>query len=256
MDDGKVRFATKWVKLGGLKFTSRFGLTGDQFDARFNQLKATYRIVDISAYNTPDGPRYADIWVENKEGIKWQVKRRTPQAPMNALKADMKSNGFAPTRVEGYTLDGGIHFASVWTEVGRGCQWDLQFNLSSGDYQTLADANYEDTRLIHVDSYHDRSIARYAGIWWDQAGPTLAASHAGHWYKFQRLLNNRSCEGYVLDNFYADEAPSGWNITVAIWSYRGPPECDGCVISANASRSSHQLCRWPGRRRDRQRHYG
>lgn len=224
MDDGKVRFATKWVKLGGLKFTSRFGLTGDQFDARFNQLKATYRIVDISAYNTPDGPRYADIWLENKDGIKWQVKRRTPQAAMNALKADMKSNGFAPTRVEGYTLDGGIHFASVWTEVGRGCRWDLQFNLSSGDYQTLADANYEDTRLIHVDSYHDGSIARYAGIWWDQAGPTLAASHAGHWYKFQRLLNNRSCEGYVLDNFYADEAPSGWKYHGGIWSYRGPPD--------------------------------
>ena len=223
MDDGTVRSATKWVKLGGPKFTSRFGLTGDQFDARFNQLRATHRVVDVSAYNTPDGPRYADIWVENKEGIKWHVKRRTPQAQMNALKADMKSNGFAPTRVEGYTLDGGVHFASVWTEVGRGCQWDLEFNLSSGDYQVLADANYEDTRLIHVDSYHDGSIARYAGIWWDQAGPTLAASHGGHWYTFQRLLNNRSCEGYALDNFYADEAPSGWNYLGGVWSYRGPP---------------------------------
>ena len=223
MDDGNVRFATKWVKLGGTKFTSRFGLTGDQFDARFNQLKATHRVVDISAYNTPDGPRYADIWLENKEGIKWQVKRRTPQAQMNALKADMKSNGFAPTRVEGYTLDGSIHFASVWTAVGRGCQWDLEFNLSGGDYQVLADANAEDTRLIHVDSYHDGSIARYAGIWWDQAGPTLAASHGGQWYTFQRHLNNRSCEGYALDNFYADEAPSGWNYLGGIWSYRGPP---------------------------------
>ena len=222
MDDGNVRFATKWVKLGG-KFTSRFGLTGDQFDARFNQLKATHRIVDVSAYNTPDGPRYADIWLENKEGIKWQVKRRTPQGQMNALKADMKSHGFAPTRVEGYTLDGSIHFASVWTEVGRGCQWDLEFNLSSGDYQVLADANAEDTRLIHVDSYHDGSIARYAGIWWDQAGPTLSASHGGQWYTFQRNLNNRSCEGYAIDNFYADEAPSGWNYLGGIWSYRGPP---------------------------------
>ncbi|HEY7640223.1 MAG TPA: serine hydrolase [Steroidobacteraceae bacterium] len=224
MDDGKVRYATKWAKLGGAKYTSRFGMTGDQFDARFNQLKGTYRVVDISAYNTPDGPRYADIWLENKEGSKWQVKRRTPQAQMNALKAQMQSDGFAPTRVEGYTLDGGIAFATVWTGVGRGCRWDLQFNLSGGDYQTLADANYDDTRLIHVDSYHDNSIARYAGIWWDVAGPTLAASHGGHWYTFQRLLNNRSCEGYALDNFYADEAASGWNYFGGVWSYRGPPD--------------------------------
>src|SRR5688572_7827275 len=223
MDEGKVRFATKWAKLGGPEFTSRVGLTGDQFDARFNQLRATHRVVDVSAYNTPDGPRYADIWVENPEGIKWHVKRRTPQISMGALVAGMKLSGFAPTRVEGYPLDGGIHFASVWTEVGRGCQWDLEFNLSSGDYQTLADANYEDTRLIHVDSYHDGSIARYAGIWWDQAGPTLAASHSRHWYKFQRQLNNRSCEGYVLDNYYVDEAPSAWNYHGGIWSYRGPP---------------------------------
>src|SRR5262249_14880746 len=155
-----VRYATKWAKLGGAKFTSRFGMTGDQFDARFNQLKAAYRIVDISAYNTPDGPRYADIWLENEEGIKWAVKRRTPQAQMNALKTEMKSYDLAPTRVEGYTLDGGIAFASVWTAVGHGCRWDLQFGLSSGDYQTLADANYDDTRLIHVDSYQDNSIAR------------------------------------------------------------------------------------------------
>ena len=168
----------------------------------------------------------------------------------------MKSNGFAPTRVEGYTLDGGIHFASVWTEVGRGCRWDLEFNLSSGDYQVLADANYDDTRLIHVDSYHDGSIARYAGIWWDQSGPTLAASHGGHWYTFQRLLNNRSCEGYALDNFYADEAPSGWNYLGRRLELPRPAQCDGRVISANASRSSHQLCRWPGGRRDRQCHYG
>jgi beta-lactamase class A len=222
-EGGKVRYATKWVKLGGPRFTSRFGLTGDQFDARFNQLKATYRIVDISAYNTPDGPRYADIWVENTAGIKWAVKRRTPQIQMNSLKAGMAISGFAPTRVEGYTLDGGIHFASVWTYVGTGCRWDLEFDLSSSDYQTLADANYDDTRLIHVDSYHDGQVARYAGIWWDQAGPTLAATHGRHWYTFQRLLNNRACEGYVLDNFYGDESPLGWTYHGAIWSYRAPP---------------------------------
>jgi hypothetical protein len=224
MSNGKVRYATKWVKLGGARFTSRFGLTGEQFDARFEQLKSTYRIVDISAYNTPDGPRYADIWVENKEGTKWAVKRRTPLIQMGSLKAGMAINGFAPTRVEGYTLDGGIHFASVWTYVGTGCRWDLEFNLSNGDYQTLADANADDTRLIHVDSYHDGQVARYAGIWWDQAGPALAATHARQWYTFQRLLNNRSCDGYVLDNFYGDEAPSGWNYHGAIWSYRGPPD--------------------------------
>jgi hypothetical protein len=167
------------------------------------------------------------------------VKRRTPQISMGALIAGMKVNGFAPTRVEGYTLDGGIAFASVWTEVGRGCRWDLQFNLSSGDYQTLVDANYDDTRLIHVDSYHDGSIVRYAGIWWDQAGPALAASHSRHWYKFERQLNNRACEGYVLDNFYADEAPSTWNYHGGIWSYRGPP--DVTDTSSLQTRINHHI---------------
>jgi len=223
MDNGNVRYATKWAKISGPKWQSRAGLTGEQFDARFNALRATHRIVDISAYNTPDGPRYADIWEENSAGIKWAVKRRTPQAQMNAVKADMQSKGLAPTRIEGYMLDDSVHFATVWTEAPRNCQWDLEFNLSGGDYQTLVSSYWEDTRLIHVDSYHDGSIARYAGIWWDQSGPTLSASHGGHWYTFQRLLNNRSCEGFVLDNFYVDEAPSGWNYMGGIWGYRGPP---------------------------------
>jgi beta-lactamase class A len=223
MDDGEVRFATKWIKLPGSKWASRFGMTGEEFDARFHELEATHRIIDISAYNTPEGPRYADIWQENSDGIGWAVKRRTPQTMMEGLKADMQSNGLAPTRIEGYTMDGEIHFATVWTTVPRACKWDLKFNLIGADYQVLAVANYADTRLIHVDSYHDGSLARYAGIWWDQSGPTLSASHGGHWYTFQRLLNNRKCDGFTLDNFYADEAPSGWNYMGGVWSYRGPP---------------------------------
>lgn len=114
MDDGEVRFATKWVQLSDVRFESRAGMTGDQFNARFNQLRETYRVIDISAYNTPDGPRYADIWVENKAGVKWHVKPWTPQISMGALIAGMKLNGFAPTRVEGYAKDvmtGGAGFS-------------------------------------------------------------------------------------------------------------------------------------------------
>ena len=35
MDDGEVRFATKWVQLSDVRFESRAGMTGDQFNARY-----------------------------------------------------------------------------------------------------------------------------------------------------------------------------------------------------------------------------
>lgn len=227
MDNGQVRFATKWVKMKGPTWNSRFGMTGAEFDARFALLKATHRIVDISAYNTPEGSRYADIWEKNPDNLAWAVKRRTPQAQMGALKADMKAKGLGPTRVEGYTFNGSIHFASVWTAVPSACDWDLEVNLTSAGYQALFDANKNTSRLIHVDSYHDNSSkgsrARYAGIWWDQGGPGLRATHVRHWYTFQRLDNNQVCDGFTVDNFYADEAATGWNYFGAIWSYNHAP---------------------------------
>ncbi len=221
MDNGDVRFATRWVKTGGPAWSSKFGLTGDQFHARFLDLKAQgYRIIDASGYNTPNGVRYADIWEKNADGTSWAVTRDVSEAALPAKEAEMQAQGLVPTHIEGYTTkDGSTRFIVTWTE-GRGCKFKMETGLTGAGYQNFFNANAGPMRLIHTDSYTEGTKAiRYATIFWAQPGPAFNATHGQHWYTFQRSFNNNACGGFVLENFYAMEGQDGWNRFGGLWSF-------------------------------------
>src|SRR5688572_28223604 len=79
VDDGGVRYATKWVRDGGPAWNAHAGLTGAQFQARYATLSADgYFLLDASGYNTPSGLRYADIWLKNTTKVGWAVTRDVP----------------------------------------------------------------------------------------------------------------------------------------------------------------------------------
>ena len=111
-DNGETTFATKWVKAGGPSWTSKFGLTSDEFHDRYLKLADDgYRIIDASGYNTPNGVRYADIWEKNTAGIGWAVTRDVSEAALPAKTAEMVAKGLVPTHIEGYTIKPfGTHF--------------------------------------------------------------------------------------------------------------------------------------------------
>jgi hypothetical protein len=215
------------VETGGPAWNSKFGLTSDQFHARYLELKDKgYRIMDASGYNTAAGVRYADIWEQNAGGLGWAVTRDVPEAAVPAKVAAMQAEGLVPTHIEGYTLDGRTHFVITWTE-GRNCKFKLETGMTGAQYQAFFDANLGAMRPIQTDSYTEEPNAiRFATIFWAQNGPALRATHGQHWYKFQRSFNNNQCDGYVLDNVYAMEGPDGWNRFGGIWSYNAPVVID------------------------------
>lgn len=227
VDNGEMRYATKWVRMSSPGFASRVGLTGAQFHTRYLAFKNTHRLVGVNGYNTPSGDvRYADIWERNTAGISQVIRRDTPAANMAALKANMAAQGYAPSFVEGYLLGGSPHFISLWEKVPADCQWQMEVDLTSDQYQDLADDNLGVLRLKHVDSYQTaptQGVARYAGIWWNQDGPALRATHGYHWYMFQGYLNTANCDGFKIDSFYASEFADQWNHFGAVWSFDADP---------------------------------
>jgi beta-lactamase class A len=238
VDGGEVRYATRWIKDGNTGWSSQFGLTGAQFHARFVDLKAQgYRLIDASGYTTAGGVRYADVWVKNTAGIGWAVSRDVLPAQMNALEAHMRGQGFAPTRIEGYTLGGGTRYIVTW--VTSGCDWLLEEALSSAQYQAFFDAHVATMRPLHVDAYTVGSKVQFASIFWRQAGPPVRASHGQHWYMFQASLNDGSCDGYVPETFYGLELGGGWETFGGIWSYRGVPSVD--ANSSAGTRIAYQV---------------
>jgi len=246
VDNGDVRYATKWVRDGGPEWKSRFGMTGNEFHNRYLTLKDQgFLILDASGYNTPNGLRYADVWVKNTAKLRWAVTRDVPANQMDLLKQTMRNDGLAPTHVEGYVGANLLpHFIVTWVESP--CEWTMDEELTGAQYQAFFDASTATMRPVHVDAYaYDSSIVRFAGIFWRQNGPPFRATHGQHWYSFQASLNGDSCDGYVLDNVYGMELPDQWNAYGGIWSYRGVPSVS--AASSLATRVNYRVSCAPGR---------
>ena len=238
VDAGEVRYATKWVKDGAGAWSSQFGLTGEQFHARYLDLKQRgYRMIDASAFVTAAGVRYADIWVINTSGIGWAVTRDTPAAQMAALEADMRAQGYAPTHVEGYSNGASTAYIATWE--ASGCEWVLEEGSSAAQYQLFYDTSILTMRPVHVDAYMAGSNLQYASIFWRQSGPPVRASHGLHWYRFQAKLNKGACDGYVPESFYGVELPDGWESFGGIWGYSGTPSVN--AASSATTRITHQV---------------
>jgi hypothetical protein len=246
VDDGSVRFATKWVRDGGPSWKSQFGLTGAQFHARYLTLPGEgYYLLDASGYNTAAGIRYADIWVKNTAGVGWAVTRDVPANQMDALKLAKRNEGLAPTHIEGYIGPDLLpRFIVTWIESS--CEWQMEEQLTGDEYQTFFDTWKVSMRPIHVDSYtYDTSLVRFAGIFWRQPGPAFRASHGQHWYGFQATANHDVCDGFSPDSIYGMELPDGWNAFGGVWSYAGAPTVN--AASSLGSRVGYHVNCGPGR---------
>lgn len=227
MDGGSVRFATKWIKDGGPGWRSWFGMKDEAFHQEYLNHKNTHLPVDVSGYNTPDGVRYNVVWEENLDNVGWYVKRDISRPGMQTLVDQFKQTGYGPTRVEGYQIDGKLHFISTWVKIPDNCRWMMHNQMTRTEYEDKLAQYSNSMRLTHLDSYTDKGKTFYAGIWVYQPGPDQEVRSNRDWYLFQRFLNNNWCEGAVLDNFYAD----GINDTTVrfggIWTSTQAPQIDG-----------------------------
>ena len=200
VDGAQTRYMTKWIKATGPEIRPEIDLTGAQFDASFEARRKDFRPVDISAYTTIAGPRFAVTWLRNSTGTGWQVHRRQTRGQMQDLVDKYAKQGYVPRRVEAYQGDG-LRFASVWVKAS--CAWKMHNKMSRGTYQlrldTYAALGY---KLVHLDSYRDDGDTWFAGIWTKNADSAPEVRSDRPWYKFLRSYNNARCNGREIDNFY------------------------------------------------------
>lgn len=200
-EGGPTRFMTKWIRQAGPEILPSVDLTGAQFDAQFAQRRALFRPVDISAYNTSAGPRFAVSWQRNAGGPGWLVHRRKTRAQMQTLVDDNAKLGFTPRRVEAYTSNGELRFASVWVKAS--CSWRMHNKMSRAQYQQRLDSYAaQGLSLLHLDSYRFDGDTFFAGIWTRDAGPRPEVRSDRHWYTFLRRYNAARCAGREIENFY------------------------------------------------------
>jgi hypothetical protein len=103
---GQDRYAAIWEKSAGPDWQARHGLTSDQYQDQFNQLRYSgYRLTRISGWGIGDTFHYAAIWEKIYSGPDWVARHGmlsdSYQEEFNFLAKD----GYRLKNVSGYQAD-------------------------------------------------------------------------------------------------------------------------------------------------------
>jgi CubicO group peptidase (beta-lactamase class C family) len=159
-------FAAAWVQdRENLDTRHRYDLTSDQAQALYEQLRATHMPVDIDAYSTPSGVRFASIWVRNTENLGWMLRRSVTSQQFTDQAATL-GDGYRMLGFDSLYSGGTQIYSGIWVENRNDRQALFQRDLTVQQYENrwnrYRDAGY---RLVGYERYDTAIGVRYAGIW-------------------------------------------------------------------------------------------
>jgi ribulose bisphosphate carboxylase small subunit len=247
--DGQDRFASIWEKRPGPELVARHNLTSAQHQQLVTDLLAQgFRPTCISGYAIDGQDRFASIW-EKRPGPELVARHNLTSAQHQQLVTDLFAQGFRPTCVSGYAVDGQDRFASIWEKrIGpdfyaslwvktSGPELLARHNLTSAEHQQLVDdLLVEGFRPTWVNGYTVTGQDRYASIWEKRPGPELVARHNLTSAQHQQLVTDLLAQGFrptCLSGYAVD----GLDRYASIWEKRPGPEL---VARHNLTSAQHQ----------------
>lgn len=169
--NGNQRYAGIWVQnKEGYGWSSKRNLTASQYSTYFNEQKAKgYRVVDIEAYPTSNGIRYAAIWVQNKENIAWAQWRDMSREKYQQRVNEYSSKGYMLVDFESYKIGSAQRYAAIW-EKRNGYAYQVRTNRTATQFANLW-REYRDKgyRLVDFERYPYGGSTRYGGVWVENA---------------------------------------------------------------------------------------
>ena len=170
--DGQLRFAGIWIEnVEGLAWSSIRNMTSAEYADYFELRRAEgLRPIDIEAYETGSGLRFAAIWIENVAGLAWaqlrNLDRETYQQEVDARAAA----GYLMIDFESYPTSGGQRYAAIWERPADRPAFEIRTDRTALDYANLW-RTYRDQgfRIADFEHYEGGSGPLYGGIWIENA---------------------------------------------------------------------------------------
>ncbi|GEM_PF-421063 len=127
-----LRYAMIWVEnTEGLAWVEYRNLSSQEFADKFNQLKATYRVLDVESYRHNGVQYYAGIWVENRNGRAWAEYRDMTETGWRNRWYRMRDLGYRLVDFEIYPTGSGYRYAGVWRQNTDRPDWPLKAQVDS-----------------------------------------------------------------------------------------------------------------------------
>jgi len=173
--NGDVRYAAIWEQVDSPPWRARNGLSADDYQAQFDQLKAQgYHPVRVSAFNANGSVYYNGIWEQSPVGA-WEANHVLSAEDYQATFNRLRDQGYRLIDVSGYELNDRPYYAAIFQEAD-GPAWEGRHGLSSAEYQsTFNRLKGQGYRMVHVSGYGVGRTPYYAGIWEKTEGPDWEA---------------------------------------------------------------------------------
>jgi len=229
---GPPRYFTRWVEnKQGTAWQLRSNRTQAEiinFDAVFRD--QGYTLVDVSAYQTEQGIRFAGTWHKGTGIANYVLYTDRTLAQMQTLHDTLGPQGWRPHRIEGYTSGGVSRFASVWYYL-PGTSYIWHSKMTQAQYQDFVDDYLAGGfKPFHVHSHTQGGTVYFSAIW-TFSNTSVRVRTNRDVVVFQRYYNNYWSDGYNIDNFYASLTPGGLRFG-GIWFFDGAVNVnDGSPLS-------------------------
>lgn len=137
--DGSLLYAGIWVQnKENLAWASLRNLTGAEFGTNFaNYSRDGFMLVDTEAYNTSNGLRYSQIWVQNTGNIGWAALRDMTAAEYAEAFNNYRAEGYRVHDIESYLVGTTQRYAAIWIKNTNGRGWYAYRDLTAQAYGNL-----------------------------------------------------------------------------------------------------------------------
>jgi ribulose bisphosphate carboxylase small subunit len=228
---------------------ARHNLTSAQHQQAVNHFLATgYRPTWVNGYSVEGQDRYASIW-ERRTGSALVMRHNLTRAQHQALVDELFPQGFRPTCISGYSVDGQDRFASIWDQR-PGPAVVARHNLTGAQHQALVDELFpQGFRPKFVNGYTVGGQELFTSVWDQRPGPAMVARHnltsAEHQQTAEQLFGQGfrpvSVSGYAAEaqDRYASvwEEIIGPDFYASIWEKTSGPEL---IARHNLTATQHQ----------------
>lgn len=213
-------------------------LTDAQFAERFRSARDQgFLMIDVDAYATSSGIRYAGVWRENTDRRGWAEHRDMTSARYSERWEEYRDRGFRPLDVEAYRVGSRLRFAGIWVENRERLRWTSHRGLTGTRYgEIFRQRSREGFRLADMEAYETGNGLRFAAIWLENRdGRDWAQLRGMDRERYQREVEQRAANGFVVTDFEAYRS-GGATRYAAIWERKS-----GFAFQVRTNRTARQF---------------
>ncbi|QDT98534.1 serine hydrolase [Gimesia aquarii] len=179
---------------------SHHGLTKQKLDDKVKQYAAEgFQPVAISGYEKKGTSRFAVIW-EKLDQADHILKHSLTDQQLQTTLEELKQQGYAPVKMDGYTLKKQPMHAGIWAKQTK-IAWEATCNIPITDFpKVLSDFASRGFRLSDLCGFTVNEKPFYHALWLKETDPAWIAQFHLSLADFHKTVKKMKADKYQLAN--------------------------------------------------------